>query len=63
MNGPAHYAKAEEFLADSEKMAHRPTADLYASIAQAHATLALVAITYDSAYEVDDSEHWAEQVK
>ena len=54
---------AEEALIRANTLAHVPTATLHARIAAAHATLALVAITYDSAYEVDDSVAWAEVLK
>lgn len=55
MNGPEHYAKAEEYLAHIKPGGNREDAAALAAAAQAHATLALAAATVDVA-EIDSSE-------
>lgn len=49
MNGPTHYRKAEELLAKAGGAVDADRATQLATQAQAHATLALAAVTLDVA--------------
>lgn len=49
MNGPQHYAEAEELLASIEYRGTPEQVQAVATAAQAHATLALVAAQIDAA--------------
>lgn len=48
MNGPTHYRKAEQYLADAEKSGSERK-PILAALAQGHALLALAAATVDVA--------------